>query len=54
MYFNSTDDLMKVYTGTTWQQVSPTTITNYNAVDGGFANSTYTAPQSINGGTASG
>jgi hypothetical protein len=54
LYFNTTDGEMKVYGGSGWQQVAPTTTNNYfiNNADGGFANSTYTAPQTINGGTA--
>ena len=54
LYYNSTVPEMRVYTGSAWQQVAPVTTNNYNInnADGGFANSTYTAPQTINGGTA--
>ena len=54
IYFNTSDNEMKVYTSSGWQQVAPTITNNYfiNNADGGFANSTYTAPQTINGGTA--
>lgn len=54
LYFNTSDDEMKVYTSSGWQQVAPTTTNNYfiNNTDGGFASSVYTAPQTINGGTA--
>ena len=54
LYFNTTDGEMKVYGASGWQQVAPTTTNNYfiNNTDGGFANSVYTAPQTINGGTA--
>ena len=54
IYFNTTANEMRVYTASGWQAVSPTTnINNFiNNADGGFANSVYTAPQTINGGTA--
>jgi hypothetical protein len=54
LYYNTTVPEMRVYTSSAWQQVAPTTTNNYfiNNADGGFANSTYTAPQTINGGTA--
>jgi hypothetical protein len=54
IYYNTTASEMRVYTLSGWQQVAPTTTNNYfiNNADGGFANSTYTAPQTINGGTA--
>ena len=54
IYYNTTDSEMRVYTLSGWQQIAPTTTNNYNInnADGGFANSTYTAPQTINGGTA--
>ena len=54
LYYNTTVPEMRVYTSSAWQQVAPTTTNNYNInnADGGFANSTYTAPQTINGGTA--
>jgi hypothetical protein len=54
IYYNTTDSEMRVYTLSGWQQIAPTTTNNYfiNNADGGFANSTYTAPQTINGGTA--
>ena len=54
IYFNTTANEMRVFTASGWQAVSPTTnINNFiNNADGGFANSTYTAPQTINGGTA--
>jgi hypothetical protein len=54
LYFNTTVPEMRVYTGSAWQQVAPTTTVNnfINNTDGGFANSVYTAPQTINGGTA--
>jgi hypothetical protein len=45
---------MKVYGNSAWQQVATTTTVFIRATDGGFASSVYTAPQSINGGTASG
>jgi len=54
LYYNTTVPEMRVYTSSAWQQVAPVTTNNYNInnADGGFANSTYTAPQTINGGTA--
>jgi len=54
LYYNTSVPEMRVYTGSAWQQVAPVTTNNYNInnADGGFANSTYTAPQTINGGTA--
>jgi hypothetical protein len=54
IYYNTTASEMRVYTLSGWQQIAPTTTNNYfiNNADGGFANSTYTAPQTINGGTA--
>ena len=54
IYYNTTASEIRVYTLSGWQQVAPTTTNNYfiNNTDGGFANSVYTAPQTINGGTA--
>ena len=54
LYYNTTVPEMRVYTSSAWQQVAPVTTNNFNInnADGGFANSTYTAPQTINGGTA--
>ena len=54
IYFNSSSNGMFVWSGSTWGQVAPTTTNNIKNADGGFANSTYIAAQSINGGTASG
>lgn len=54
IYFNTTSNGMFVWSGSTWGQVAPTTTNNIKNADGGFANSTYIAAQSINGGTASG
>jgi len=53
-YFNSTSSIMFVRSSGSWIVVAPTNTTNItiNSADGGFANSVYTAPQSINGGTA--
>jgi hypothetical protein len=54
LYFNTVSDEMRVYDSSAWIQVAPTTTVtnNINSADGGFAASVYTAPQSINGGTA--
>ena len=54
LYFNTTTNAMKVYTVLGWIEVAPTTTLIINSADGGFANSVYTAPQTINGGTANG
>ena len=54
LYFNSSLGVMKVYDGSGWGFIAPTTTVVLNSADGGFANSTYTAAQSINGGTANG
>lgn len=56
LYFNSDTGNMKVIYDGSWINVAPTitTIISYNSADGGFANSVYTATQSINGGTANG
>jgi hypothetical protein len=54
LYFNSSLGVMKVYNGSSWGLVAPTTTVVFNSADGGFANSIYTAAQSINGGTANG
>ena len=53
-YFNSTSSIMYVRSSGSWIVVAPTNTTTItiNSADGGFANSVYTAPQSINGGTA--
>lgn len=53
-YFNSTSSIMFVRSSGSWIVVAPTNTTTItiNSADGGFANSVYTAPQSINGGTA--
>ena len=54
LYFNTVSDEMRVYDSSAWIQVAPTTTVtnNINSADGGFAASVYTAPQSIDGGTA--
>jgi hypothetical protein len=56
MYFDTTENLMYVRGNTGWQEAAAidTTIITYNSADGGFANSTYTAAQSIDGGNANG
>jgi hypothetical protein len=56
LYYNTTTSLMYVRGASDWEQVSPTNITviDYKTADGGFANSTYTSVQSINGGSANG